>query len=458
MSTELRRVLVANRGEIAVRVIRAARDLGIETVAVYSAGDKGSRHAAVADRAVCIGPPAASASYLRRDLLVHVAEATECDAIHPGYGFLSEDAEFARQVRDSGVIWVGPSPETITRMGDKAEARRVAIAAGVPVVPGSDGVLADHSEFSEFGREHGYPLLLKARSGGGGKGMRVVESERDLPAILSLARQEAGGAFGDDGMYVECYLPRVRHVEVQVLGDTEGRVVALGERDCSVQRRHQKVVEEAPAFNLANAARQEMWHTAERLGEAVGYCGAGTVEFLVDVDTGAYYFIEMNTRIQVEHPVTEEVTDTDLVAWQLRIAAGETLGDLEFVTRGHAMEFRITAEDPLRNFTPHPGRLTRFEVPGGPGVRCDTHCYTGYVVPPYYDSLLAKLVIRGRDRDEVLQRSRRALREFRIEGIPTTVGFHRWLLEQPEFVKGTHTTGYLDDFVGSANLPQEKMS
>lgn len=458
MSSSLSRLLIANRGEIAVRVARAARDLAIETVSVYSAGDMDSRHAAMTDKSVCIGPPAASASYLRRDLLVHVAQSTGCDAIHPGYGFLSEDAEFARQVRDAGLRWVGPSPETIAQMGDKAEARRVAIKAGAPVVPGSDGVLTDDAEFLDFGLEHGFPLLLKARSGGGGKGMRVVENKDELPAALALARQEAGGAFGDDGMYVERYLPRVRHVEVQILGDADGRVVALGERDCSVQRRHQKVVEEAPAWNLSDDARHEMWRTAARLGKTVSYRSAGTVEFLVDVDTGAYFFIEMNTRIQVEHPVTEEITDTDLVAWQLRIAAGETLGDLEFDTKGHAMEFRITAEDPMRNFAPNPGRLTRFEVPGGPGVRCDTHCYTGYVVPPYYDSLLAKLVIRGADRQEVLRRSRRALSEFRIEGIATTVDFHRWLLEQPEFVNGTHTTGYLDDFVGTAGLLQEEMS
>lgn len=456
MANKLRRILIANRGEIAVRVARAARDLGIETVSVYSTGDTDSRHVQVTDKSVCIGPPAASASYLRRDVLVHVAEATACDGVHPGYGFLSEDAEFARHVRDAGLRWVGPSPETISQMGDKAEARRIAIKAGVPVVPGSDGVLTDESAFVDFGREHGYPLLIKARAGGGGKGMRVVNEEGELPSILSLARQEAGGAFGDDSMYVERYLPRVRHVEVQILGDNDGRVLALGERDCSVQRRHQKVVEEAPAWNLPTSARAEMSRTAVRLGEAVDYRSAGTVEFLVDVDTADFYFIEMNTRIQVEHPVTEEITGVDLVTWQLRLAAGEPLNDLQFATAGHAMEFRITAEDPARNFTPNPGVLTRFEVPGGPGVRCDTHCYTGYVVPPYYDSLLAKLVIRGNSRREVMQRSRRALREFHIEGIATTVNFHRWLLDQPEFVEGTHTTGYLANLIGTNSLLQEE--
>jgi acetyl-CoA carboxylase, biotin carboxylase subunit len=458
MSAGVRRLLIANRGEIAVRVARAARDLGIETVSVHSAGDRDSRHVSIADRSVCIGPPPASASYLRRDVLIHVAEATGCDAVHPGYGFLSEDAAFAREVTRAGLVWVGPPPEAISRMGDKAEARRVAVEAGVPVVPGSQGVLADEHEAHEFGRQHGFPLLLKASAGGGGKGMRVVEDPRDLSAVLATARQEAKAAFGDDSMYVERYLPRVRHVEVQVLGDSDGQVVALGERDCSVQRRHQKVVEEAPAHRLPSETRASMGKTAVQLAEAVGYRGAGTVEYLVDVDTGAYYFIEMNTRIQVEHPVTEEITDVDLVAWQLRIAAGETLRGLEPTSRGHAMEFRITAEDPTRGFAPSPGRLNVFEPPAGPGIRCDTHCYPGYVVPPYYDSLLAKLVVRGQDRDEVLRRAGRALREFRIGGVASTVDFHRWLLAQGEFVAGTHTTGYLADFTGMTDTHQEDLA
>ena len=455
MTGTLRRILIANRGEIAVRVARAARDLGIETVSVHSAGDRDSRHTFVTDETVCIGPPAASASYLRRDLLIHTALATGCDAVHPGYGFLSEDAEFAQQVADAGLVWIGPVASTISRMGDKAEARRVATAAGVPIVPGSDGVLVNESEFIAFGREHGFPLLLKARAGGGGKGMRIVTDEAELPTVLSLARQEAAGAFGDDSIYVERYLPRVRHVEVQVLGDEDGRVIALGERDCSVQRRHQKVVEEAPAWNLPQETRDDMSRTAVRLGETVDYLGAGTVEFLVDVETGLYYFIEMNPRIQVEHPVTEEITNTDLVAWQLRLAAGERLDKLDFEVAGHAMEFRITAEDPSRDFMPSPGLLETFDLPGGPGVRCDTHCYAGYVVPPYYDSLLAKLVIRGNDRDQVMRRSKRALSEFRVEGVATTIPFHRWLLTQPEFVNGTHTTGFLADFAGSTSMVQE---
>jgi len=458
MGEGIRRLLIANRGEIAVRVARAARDLGIETVAVYSSGDRDSRHVDVADRSVCIGPATASASYLRRDTLIHVAESTGCNAVHPGYGFLSEDASFARQVIQAGLVWVGPSPEAISRMGDKAEARAVAIEADVPVVPGSNGVLTSPDQAHEFGRQHGFPLLLKASAGGGGKGMRLVEHEPELPSVLAMARQEAHAAFGDDSMYLERYLPRVRHVEVQVLGDVDGNVIALGERDCSVQRRHQKVAEEAPAPGLPPETRMSMSKTAVRLAETVGYVGAGTVEYLVDVDTGAYFFIEMNTRIQVEHPVTEEIFDIDLVEWQLRIAAGETLELVETTPRGHAMEFRVTAEDPMNGFAPSPGRLTAFEPPAGPGVRCDTHCYSGYVVPPYYDSLLAKLVVRGRDRAQTIRRARRALGEFRIDGVASTVGFHRWLLRQPEFEAGKHTTGYLADFTGMTETLQEELA
>ncbi|MGH3357253.1 MAG: acetyl-CoA carboxylase biotin carboxylase subunit [Nocardioidaceae bacterium] len=457
---ELRRLLIANRGEIAVRVARAARDLGIETVSVHSTADRDSRHVTVADRSVCVGGVSASSSYLRSDALLHVAEATGCDAVHPGYGFLSEDATFAQAVCDAGLVWVGPTPDTIRRMGDKARARALAADAGVPVVPGSDGVLGSEEEAVEFGRRHGFPLLLKARAGGGGKGMRVVEDEHELPSVLALARQEAAGAFGDDGMYVERYLPRVRHVEVQVLGDHHGGLIALGERDCSVQRRHQKVLEEAPAFDLPAERRDAMCDTALRLAEAVGYRSAGTVEFLVDAASGSFYFIEMNTRIQVEHPVTEEITGVDLVAWQLRIAGGQSLDRLERpVPSGHAMEFRVTAEDPARDFLPSPGRLSVFEPPAGPGVRCDTHCYPGYVVPPFYDSLLAKLVISGRDRDETIRRARRALGEFRVAGVPTTIDFHRWLLDQPEFLAGTHTTGYLAEHtIPQSTAPQEALT
>ena len=456
MYGDLGTLLIANRGEIAVRVARAARDLGIKTVSVYSAGDADNWHREIADHSVCIGPAAAGASYLNREVLVHVADATGCDAVHPGYGFLAEDAAFARQVQDAGLVWVGPSPDTIAGMGDKSAARATAVRAQVPVVPGSEGVLSSEEEFAKFGDEHGYPLLLKARSGGGGKGMRVVEDRRQLARVLSLARQEAEGAFGDGGMYVERYLPRVRHVEVQILGDRGGQVVAIGQRDCSIQRRHQKMVEEAPAWSRPGDSAEAMSKTAEELGRAVGYIGAGTVEFLVDAETGDFYFIEMNTRIQVEHPVTEEVTGLDLVAWQLRIAAGDSLALGDLAPRAHSIEFRINAEDPKRDFVPNPGRLTCFRMPGGPGVRVDTHCYEGYVVPPYYDSLLAKLIITGPDRDTTLNRARRALRETKIEGIATTVPFHRWLLEQREFLLGRHTTDFLNDFDSSAIAPDEE--
>jgi len=383
---------------------------------------------------------------------------TGCDAVHPGYGFLSEDADFAHQVNDAGLVWVGPPADAIRQMGDKAKARTVAAENEVPLVPGSEGVLTSEEDAVAFGRRHGFPLLLKASAGGGGKGMRVVAHEQELSAMLALARQEATGAFGDDTMYVERYLPRVRHVEVQVLADAAGKVAALGDRDCSMQRRHQKVVEEAPATDLAPESRAEMSDAAVRLARAVDYRGAGTVEFLLDVDTGAFYFIEMNTRIQVEHTVTEEITQTDLVAWQLRIAGGESLQSLGAVApSGHAIEFRITAEDPARDFAPTPGRIEVFEIPGGPGIRCDTHCYPGYVVPTYYDSLLAKLVVRGRDRDESIRRARRALREFRVDGVTTTIGFHQWLLDQAEFTAGTYTTSYLTDLIGRSNNLQEAL-
>lgn len=455
----LKRLLVANRGEIAVRVIRAARDLGIETVAVHSAADRHARHVSLADRAVLIGPPAAAASYLNRNALVHVAEATGCDSVHPGYGFLSEDAEFARAIESAGLTWVGPEPETIAQMGDKACARTLAADAAVAIVPGSEGILRDDEQALQFGRDHGYPLLLKASAGGGGKGMRIVEHEDDLIPALALARQEAVGAFGDGSMYVERYLPAVRHIEVQVLGDIHGRLVSFGERDCSLQRRHQKLVEEAPAPSLADSVRGELSETALRLAAAANYRGAGTVEFLLDVTTGDFAFIEMNTRIQVEHPVTEEITGVDLVAWQLRVAGGQHLEGLDSpVPRGHAMEFRITAEDPGSDFRPGPGRITVFEPPGGPGIRCDTHCYNGWEVSPYYDSLLAKLVVHGEDRDQVIRRARRALHEFRVEGVPTTLPFHRWILDQSEFVDATHTTSFLADRLSLGHIRQEAMT
>lgn len=441
----IRRLLVANRGEIAVRVIRAARDLGISTVAVYSAADRGGKHANLADQAVCLGPAPAAASYLRQDLLLHVASATGCDAVHPGYGFLSENPEFAGAVADAGLTFVGPPADVIALMGDKAAAREAAARAGAPVVPGSDRAVRSVAEAGKVAADCGYPVLLKARAGGGGKGMRAVRAAEELKDAFRLARQEAASAFGDDGIYVEKYLERVRHVEVQVLADAHGHVTHLGERDCSLQRRHQKILEEAPSPALDNAQREALAAAAVRIAKSAGYVSAGTVEFVFDLDGGTFHFIEMNTRIQVEHPVTEVLTGTDLVAWQLRIAAGELLKVDAASAAGHAMEFRINAEDWRHGFVPTPGTLREFDPPGGPGVRVDTHCAPGTVISPHYDSLLGKLIVSGGSRDEVIRRARRALAEFRADGVATTIGLHRWLLEQPEVLQATYDTRYLTE-------------
>lgn len=441
----IRRLLVANRGEIAVRVIRAARDLGISTVAVYSAADRDGKHARVADQAICLGPAPAADSYLRQDLLLHVASATGCDAVHPGYGFLSENPGFAAAVTGAGLTFVGPPADVIALMGDKAAAREAAARAGVPVVPGSDGAVRSVAEAGQIAGDCGYPVLLKARAGGGGKGMRIARTREDLAEAFPLVRQEAATAFGDDGMYVEKYLERVRHVEVQVLADAHGHVAHLGERDCSLQRRHQKVLEEAPSPALSAAQREALTTAAVRTAESAGYLSAGTVEFVFDLDGGTFHFIEMNTRIQVEHPVTEVLTGIDLVAWQLRIAVGERLTTETASPAGHAMEFRINAEDWRHGFVPVPGTLRQFDPPGGPGVRVDTHCTPGTVISPYYDSLLGKLIVSGHDRDEAIRRARRALAEFRIDGVATTIGLHRWLLEQPEVLQATYDTRYLTE-------------
>lgn len=443
----VRRVLVANRGEIAVRVIRAARDLGVETVAVYSEVDAGAMHVQLADRAVCIGPAPAARSYLRSELLLHVATATDCDSVHPGYGFLSEDAKFAEQVGKAGLRWIGPAAAAIVTMGDKSVARRAAREANVPVVAGSVGVLTSAAEAAAFAAEAGFPLLLKARAGGGGKGMRVVESPEDLDSAFALATQEAGSAFGDAGLYGERYLPRVRHVEIQILADHHGQVRHLGERDCSLQRRHQKVIEEAPSPAVAPAVRDRLGQAAVDLARSVGYTNAGTVEFLLDIDSGEFFFIEMNTRIQVEHALTEQITGVDLLAWQFRIAAGEPLALSDVAPRGHAIEFRVTAEDATRNFSPSPGRIGVFDLPGGPGIRVDTHCRPGVTVTPYYDSLLAKLVVYGADRAEALRRARRALAEFRVDGVATTLPMHRALLREPAVLAGDYTTQWLEDWM-----------
>ena len=437
------KVLIANRGEIAVRVIRACRELGIRTVAVFSQADAGALHVELADEAVCIGPPPPSQSYLKLDRIISSAEVSGAEAIHPGYGFLAENPHFAEVCEQCGIAFIGPSAASIRLMGDKAAARRMAEAEGVPVLPGSRHPVRDLDDAKRLAREIGFPLIIKASAGGGGKGMRVVGTPDDLESSLATAAAEAAAAFGDAAVYLERYLPDPRHVEFQILMDGEGNGVHLGERDCSIQRRHQKLVEESPSPVLSDAKRQAMGQAALRVAKASGYRNAGTVEFLLDPQ-GGFYFMEMNTRIQVEHPVTEMVTGLDLVKAQIRIAAGEGLGISQADVRiaGHSIECRINAEDPVR-FLPSPGRVAALRFPGGPGVRVDSHVYAGYTVPPYYDSLLAKVVVHGSSRAEAVARMQRALDEVRIEGIKTTVPVHQKIVRDPDFLAGRTSTGFL---------------
>ena len=445
----IRRVLVANRGEIALRVIRACRERGIETVAIASEADVHSLPVRAADHAICLGKPPATQSYLNGPGIVGAAVAFGADAIHPGYGFLSEKAAFARLCETSGITFVGPSAEVIRAMGDKVEAKRVARRAGVPTTPGSDGAVRDAGEAARVAHEIGFPVLLKAAAGGGGRGMRVVERGEDLERLLNEAMGEAASAFGDAAIYVEKYLANVRHIEIQVMGD--GQCAAhLGERDCSTQRRNQKLVEEAPSPVLDDDLRRRMAEAAVRLCEHVRYRSAGTVEFILDQDSGAFYFMEMNTRIQVEHPVTEMITGVDLVGWQLDIAAGDMLpaSGAGGSPRGHAIECRINAEDHRRGFAPSPGRIVRFRPPGGPGVRVDSHVEAGYVVPPWYDSMIAKVITWGRDRDQALRRMQGALSEMQVEGICTTIPFHQQLLAHEAFRAGRVNTRFVHDVLG----------
>ena len=438
------KILIANRGEIALRVIRACRELGIRTVAVYSEADRESLHVRFADEDVCIGPPSARESYLNIPRIIAAAEVTGADAIHPGYGFLSENAEFSEICGRSDLTFIGPTPQQIRQMGDKAMARRTVIAVDVPVVPGTDAV-SDPDAALESARTIGFPVLIKAAAGGGGKGMRVAAEEGDFVRQFTMARNEAAAAFGDDTVYIEKYLARPRHIEFQVLGDTHGRVIHLGERDCSIQRRHQKLIEEAPSPALTPQLREAMGAAAVRAAQAIDYVGAGTIEFLLDED-GSFYFMEMNTRIQVEHPVTEMCTGIDLVKEQIRAAAGLPLSipDRPIELRGHAIECRINAEDPERGFAPSPGTVHTFHPPGGPGVRVDTHLYAGYRVPPYYDSLLGKLIVHGTDREEALARMRNALSTFVVEGVHTTIPFLQGMMDEPEFVAGEVDTKFLE--------------
>jgi acetyl-CoA carboxylase biotin carboxylase subunit len=438
------KLLIANRGEIAVRVIRACRELGVRTVAVYSQADADALHVQLADEAVCIGPPPASQSYLQVARIMSAAEITGAEAIHPGYGFLAENPHFAEVCEACGIRFVGPASQSIQLMGDKAGARRMAAAHGVPVLPGSRDPVRDLEEAQHLAQEIGFPLIVKASAGGGGKGMRVVSDPEGLEPALAMAGAEAAAAFGNAAVYLERYLPDPRHVEIQIVLDAQGQGIHLGERDCSIQRRHQKLLEESPSLALTPALREAMGEAALRVARAAGYQNAGTVEFLLDGE-GRFYFMEMNTRIQVEHPVTEMVTGVDLVKTQLAIAAGEplALSQAGVSVRGHSLECRINAEDPDR-FLPSPGTLSNVRFPGGPGIRVDSHAYVGYRIPPFYDSLLAKLITHGHDRAEAISRMQRALDEMALEGIQTTIPFHQKVLRHPEFLAGRTSTRFLE--------------
>ena len=440
-----KKVLIANRGEIALRVIRACKELGVETVAVYSEADRESLHVRFADDDVCIGRAPSRDSYLNIPRLIAAAEITGADAIHPGYGFLAENAEFAEKVSASNIAFIGPTPDQIRQMGDKAAARTLAKQQGVATVPGSPGPVESMEEGQQVAGEIGFPVIIKAAAGGGGKGMRVANDPDQFGQSFTLAKQEALAAFNSDEVYIEKYLARPRHIEIQIMGDTHGKVMHLCERDCSVQRRHQKLVEEAPSPAVDQTLRQDIGDSAVKLAESIGYVGAGTIEFLLDTD-GSFYFMEMNTRIQVEHPVTEMCTNFDLVKEQISVAAG---APLSFVMnghrlRGHAIECRVNAEDPSRNFQPSPGVITAYHPPGGPGVRVDTHIYAGYTVPPYYDSLLAKVIVHGNTRTEALARMRQALDSFIIEGVTTTIPFLSRVMRHPDFVAGKVDTKFLE--------------
>jgi acetyl-CoA carboxylase biotin carboxylase subunit len=444
-----KKILVANRGEIALRVICACKELGISTVAVYSEADRNSLHVRFADEAVCIGPPRSSESYLNIPQVISAAEITNVDAIHPGYGFLSENANFAKVCEASEITFIGPRPEVIELMGEKDRARREVKAAGLPTIPGSDGVVEGEEQLAKEAARIGYPLILKASAGGGGRGMRVVRKQEELLAAYQTARSEAQQAFGTPDVYMEKFLERPRHIEFQVLGDQYGKVIYLGERECSIQRRHQKLVEESPSAVMDGKRRKELGESVVKALEAIGYTNAGTVEFLMDED-GSMYFIEMNTRIQVEHPVTELVTGVDLVKAQVRIAAGERMEDAvgAIIPSGHAIECRINAEDP-DTFVPSAGRITTFQAPGGTGVRVDSAAYADAIIPPYYDSLIAKLIVKGRDRTEAIGRMKRALEMFVIEGIKTSIPLHRRILAAPDFVSGKYNTHFIEGLLGT---------
>lgn len=444
----IQKILIANRGEIALRIVRACRELGIKTLAVYSEADIQSLHVQLADEAICIGGPKSADSYMRADRIISAAEIADVDAIHPGYGFLSENSKFAEQCESCNIRFIGPKSQTIKIMGDKSVARNTVQKAGVPTVPGSDGPVDSETEATKVARKIGYPIIIKAVAGGGGRGMRIAHNDVSFAKEYHVARAEAEKTFNNASVYLEKYIQNPRHIEFQILADSHGKVLHLGERDCSVQRRHQKLIEESPSPFLNSDLRKRMGKAAVRAAAAAEYENAGTIEFIVD-SNGEFYFIEMNTRIQVEHPVTEEVTGVDLIKEQIRIASGEKLDfdqkDIEF--RGHAIECRINAEDPARNFTPSPGTIGLYYAPGGHGVRVDSHVYSGYTIPPYYDSLIGKLIAHGDNRKMALERMYRALSEYLIRGIKTTIPLHKAILSDPVFIAGKATTGYLEEFL-----------
>ncbi|HRN34714.1 MAG TPA: acetyl-CoA carboxylase biotin carboxylase subunit [Saprospiraceae bacterium] len=439
------KILIANRGEIALRIIRTCKEMGIKTVAIYSTADRESLHVRFADEAVCIGPASSKDSYLNIPRIMAAAEITNVDAIHPGYGFLAENADFAEVCTQYGIKFIGPTPEQIRKMGDKVTAKETMIAAGVPVVPGSDGLVEDVKEGKKISKKIGFPVIIKATAGGGGKGMRIVWSEEEFEDNWNMARNEAKNAFGNDGIYIEKYVEEPRHIEFQIIGDQFGRVAHLSERDCSIQRRHQKLVEESPSPFMTPELREVMGTAAIKAGKAINYEGVGTIEFLVDKHRN-FYFMEMNTRIQVEHPVTEEVIDHDLIKEQIKVAAGIPISGKSYLPSLCAMECRINAEDPFHDFRPSPGKITSFHSAKGHGVRVDTHVYAGYTVPPNYDSMIAKIICKAQTREEVILKMQRALDEFIVEGIKTTVPFHQRLLRDPNFIAGDFNTGFLNHF------------
>ena len=440
-----KKILIANRGEIALRVIRTCKEMNIKTVAVYSLADKESLHVRFADEAVCIGPASSSDSYLNIPNIIAAAEITNSDAIHPGYGFLAENAKFSKICKENHIKFIGASAEMINSMGDKAKAKETMKRAGVPTIPGSKGIIKDFYSLKKIALEIGYPVMLKATAGGGGKGMRLVWKEEELKSNWENAKNEAKASFGDDGMYLEKFIEKPRHIEIQIISDQKGRAAHLSERDCSIQRRHQKLVEETPSPFMTKKLRDEMGKAAIKAAEAVKYEGVGTVEFLVDKNRN-FYFMEMNTRIQVEHPVTEEVVDYDLIREQIKVAAGIEISGKNYFPQLHAIECRINAEDPFNDFRPSPGLITNFHSPGGHGIRIDTHVYANYTIPPFYDSMIAKLITVAQTREEAIEKMKRALDEFVIEGVHTTIPFHKKLMCEEAFVRGDYTTNFMDSF------------